>query len=90
MIWYLGETRYAYAQVSSSTVTPISIDTATYCIYDTKDDSVVASGIANIDSDIVYAMWTPNDIGTYVFDIVYNIDSESFMSRQVIDVRETM
>lgn len=90
MFWYVGETRYASSVVSSLIGASFVIDSATYSIIDTSDDSVVASGVANVNSHTIYILWTPAEVGTFVVDFSYIIGVETFSSRQVIDIRETL
>lgn len=86
--WVLGEKRYAYSEVISST--PVTISSATYSIFDVEDESTVASGVASISSQIVYCLWQPTEVGTYVVDFDYVVGEQTFTSRQVIEVKETM
>lgn len=90
MIWYLGEEKNAYAEISAEEA--FVIDSATYNIYDCSDDSVVKSGDAVVDvaTDTVYIRWEPTEVGFFVVEFIYVIETESFISKQVIEVKETM
>jgi hypothetical protein len=89
MFWYVGESRYASSIVSSLVSSGFVIDSSTYAIYNTTP-AVVVSGVASIDSHTIYAEWTPASGGIYIAEFIYNIGLETFSSRQVIDVRETI
>ena len=90
MIWYLGEEKNAYAEVSADVA--FVIDSVTYVIYNCADESVVKSGTAviDVDTDTIYIRWLPTEVGLFVVQFTYIIESESFISRQVIEVKETM
>jgi hypothetical protein len=88
-MWHLGEERYAYTRVTSSTGVAFTISDATYSIYD-EDDVVVASGSATIDGATIYALWKPSEIGVYTVHFLYEIGTETFSSKQVIEVKDTL
>jgi len=85
--WTIGEKRYAYAVVSSA---PLTISGVTYTIYDTEDESVVASGVGGVQDQTVHCLWQPDEIGVYVIDFDYVVGQETFTSRQVVEVKETI
>jgi hypothetical protein len=88
--WVLGERRNIYTQVSAAIGEDPTISDAVYEIFDTSDDSVVASGDAIVYDLIVYFLWEPSVTGVYVAKINYTVGSELYNSSQVIDVKETM
>jgi hypothetical protein len=94
MIWYLGENRYFYTQVSSSSSTTFTITSATYVIYNVNASgsaaTLVTSGTATVEGTTIYTRWAPTVAGTYVAIFSYVIGEETFESRQVIEVVETM
>jgi hypothetical protein len=88
--WVLGETKNVYTQVSAALGSDPIISDATYEVFDASDESVVASGSANISSLIVYFLWTPSETGVYVARIKYTVVDELYTSDQVLEVKETM
>lgn len=90
MLLYLGETSFVYTEVSSIAGAIFTISSSTYTIYDCSDDSIVVTGNALINDHIVYALWTPIKIGTYVVNFDYVVGSETRTSRQVIEITETL
>jgi len=90
LTWRLGEKRYAYAKVTQLLGESFTITSALYTIYDTADESVVASGNANTQADVVYTLWQPPNAGIFVVRFDYNIGSQTFSNEQVIDVKETV
>jgi len=90
MIWVLGEKRDVSAVVSVAIGADPVISSATYEVFDTSDESIVASGSASVSNLIVYFLWQPSDVGNYVARIYYNILDEKYTSSQVIEVRETL
>lgn len=88
LTWVLGEKKYAYALVESST--PVTISSASYQIFDTADESVVASGVAGITGQTVYCLWEPSETGVYTVRFNYVIDLRTFAANQVIEVKDTM
>lgn len=90
MQWTLGANRYAYTTVSSSSGASFTISSATYEVFDTSDESLVDSGDASISGTTVYCLWQPSSVGVYTVRFIYVIGSESFVSTQVIEVKETM
>ncbi len=88
-MWTLGEQRYVYASVVS-TSGDITIASATYSIFDTADETVVTSGIATISGQTISFLWLPGEAGNYLAQFAYIVDDETFKSSQVIEVRETM
>ncbi len=88
-MWYLGETRYVLIVVSLST--GATITSAVYTIYSCADESIADSGAASISgSTLSSALWTPSIVGFYVVDFDYVVGLETFTSRQVIEVKETI
>jgi len=90
MIWYLGETKYFYVTVSSSSGSSFTISSAIYTIYNQSDDSLVTSGTGTVSDSTIYALWTPTATGVFVAVITYVINLETFTSSQTIRVKETM
>ncbi len=88
-MWTLGEQRYIYTSVSSTTGV-ITIASATYSVFDTADETVVTSGIATISGETLSFLWLPDESGNYLAQFAYIVDDETFKSSQVIEVRETM
>jgi len=89
MLWYVGESRNVYTTVTS-TAGSFTITSAVYAVYDTSDNSTVASGVAIVDGSDIYFRWTPSESGWFVADIDYVLGTETFTSRQVIEVRDTL
>jgi hypothetical protein len=90
MFWYLGEDRFVYTEVSSELGQDFEISSSNYTIYDVNAESIVASGIASISGAIVFAEWVPSGTGLYAIDFKYSVGTEQYISRQVVEVRETM
>lgn len=90
MQWALGEKRYVYVVISSSSGEDFTIGSASYEILDTEDESIVVSGVAGISSNTIYCLWQPSEVGVYVAQFTYTISLEDFKSSQVIEVKETM
>lgn len=88
--WVLGETRNVYTQVIASLGSDPTISSATYKVFDTSNENVVASGDASINDLIVYFLWEPTDVGVYVARINYVVLEEDYVSDQVIEVKETI
>ena len=88
--WVLGEKKNVYAQVSAALGTDPVISDATYEVFDSSDETVVASGSASVSDLIVYFLWEPTEVGVYVARIKYTIVDEDYYSDQVLDVKETM
>ena len=86
--WILGDRRNIYTVVSAALGPDPILSDATYEVFDTADESVVASGAANISNLIVYFLWEPEDTGVYVARIYYNILDEQFTAHQIIEVKE--
>lgn len=88
--WHLGEKRYAYTEVSSALNEAFTITSATYNIYKCSDESLVVSGIANVSTHTVYALFEPADVDDYMVQFIYKIGLEDFSSKQIIEVRQTV
>ena len=88
--WYLGANRYVFTQVYTESGEDLTINSSTYSIYDTSDESIVASGLATVQDQIIFCLWEPSEIGIYVVDFDYVIGDETFTSRQVVEVTETL
>ena len=86
--WVIGEKRYAYTAIIGGE--SLIISSADYTIYDTSDENVVASGVAGINGQVIYCLWQPDEVGIYVVDFDYKIGQETFTSRQIVEVRETL
>jgi hypothetical protein len=91
LTWRLGEKRYAYVEASSITTgVSFTITSSDYIIYNTSDESVVASGVASIQDHIIYTLWQPSNAGVFVIKFSYIIGSETYSNEQVIEVKETV
>ena len=88
-MWYIGESRYAYATVTA-TSGDFTISSCTYVIYNCSTEEAVASGTGSIITHTVYALFTPTAAGKYVCIFSYVIGEETLEARQVVEVRETM
>lgn len=86
--WVLGEKKYVYTLVESST--PVTIASASYQVFDTSDESVVANGVASITGQTVYCLWEPSETGVYTVRFNYIIGLRTFAANQVIEVKDTM
>lgn len=93
--WSLGESRYCYSSVTSSTA--ITIASATCAVYQLSETAstvtTVSSGNAvissNTSTDVTLAfLVTPPAVGNYVVIFSYVIGSETFESKQIITVRD--
>mgnify|MGYP001618654229 CR=1 FL=1 len=98
MFWYLGETRYIYAVVTaSSAITITSATCAVYLLTEGSTDVVtsISTGNAAISGNISAAvtlgyLFTPSASGNYLGIFSYVIGSETYESRQIINIRETI
>ncbi len=90
MLWHLGEKRYIYTSVTSSSEDAFIVSSATYEVYDTSDDSLVISGNATIDYHTIYTLWEPTEVGIFICKFDYVIGTETYSSTQVIEVKETI
>jgi len=88
--WVLGERRNVFTLVDAALGEDPTISGAVYEVFDTSDESIVNSGDATVSELIVYFLWEPSVVGTYVARINYTIGSELYTSNQVIEVKETM
>lgn len=88
--WVIGENRYVYTYVYTAAGDTLTISSANYTVYDTSDESTIASGVATIQNQYIYSLWAPTETGIYVVDFDYVIGSETFTARQVIEARETL
>ena len=99
MFWYLGETRYIYAVVTSTAA--VTISSATCSVYllseGASEDTITSksSGNAVISGNISTSvtlgyLFTPDILGNYLAIFSYVIGSETYESRQIINVRETI
>ena len=86
----IGERRYVYTAVTSSTDEDFTISSASYSIYDASDNSLVSSGTATVFNNNIYTLWTPENYGIFVVEFLYEVGSEVFSSRQIIEVNNTI
>ena len=86
--WILGDRRNIYTVISAAIGPDPTISNATYEVFDTEDESVVASGVASISDLVIYFLWEPEETGLYVARIYYDILDEEFTSNEIVEVRE--
>ncbi len=85
MQWVLGEKRYVYTVASADGSSDLS-----YEIFDTSDETVVASGSADVSGATISFLWEPTVVGVYVARTTYTLNAEDIISSQVVEIKETM